>query len=297
LKEIGCTAVLIHWGNLEPTLEKVDEYLRWDFFSSIVVVANDCREAPEVCLDDRVRWAIPPRNIGFGSGCSFGASLAPNKKYAFLNADVDIERSTAQKCVDILEIPGIGISAPTLYTSDGRLQSGQGKLSGIVKFPKCNILPQDEVTDCEWVTGAVMFCTHEVLARVGFDGSYFLGSEDVDFCIRTREKGWRVVILPGARATHSGHTTFRGTRRIYYACRNPIWMSRRNQTFSRSVLLTLYLLRSLPRVIIADIVKRRDSHTRLMLHGLIDGWKMLPVNHDSLEREPIPSRWIDWNAP
>jgi GT2 family glycosyltransferase len=292
----GVTAVIIHWGNPRPTIEVALRYRKERHFSKVAVVANDLRPCPDELCDSDVSWIVPPRNLGFGGGCNFGATRYPASKYVFLNADVAFHTNAIAMCLQVLDSPCVGISAPALYFPDGSLQSGCGSLSRHLKVPRANNLPNRPISECDWVTGAGLFCRHEVLESIGFDGSYFLSYEDLDIAHRAKLAGWKVVIVSGAIATHPSRTTLNGVRPIYYGIRNPIWFSRRHGSFLGSVAMTLYALRKVPRVMLADIVKRRPSHTHLMCRGLIAGWGPLPNTKEPLLGEPIPSRWIDWQA-
>jgi N-acetylglucosaminyl-diphospho-decaprenol L-rhamnosyltransferase len=198
--------------------------------------------------------------------------------------------------MEALDIPNVGISAPTLLFPGGDLQSGCGSVSKRMKIPRSDTRPSESITECDWVTGASLFCRHEVLQSIGFDGSYFLGYEDLDIAYRAKLAGWKVVVVSAATATHPSRTTLNGARPIYYGIRNPIWFSRRHGSSLGSVATSLYVLRKVPRVMLADVVKRRPSHSLLMLQGLVAGWGRLPDTNEPLSGEPIPSRWIDWQA-
>lgn len=55
----------------------------------------------------------------------------------------------------------------------------------------------------DWLSGAVLLARAEaVRAAGGFDPSYFLYSEDVDFGARLRGAGWELWTVPAARALH-----------------------------------------------------------------------------------------------
>jgi N-acetylglucosaminyl-diphospho-decaprenol L-rhamnosyltransferase len=288
------TAVIVHWGDPRPTVELALHYLRVDSFSKIVVVANDLLEQPPELDGSAILWVVPPRNLGFGGGCNFGARVCPAAKYAFLNSDLVLAPKTISRCLDALELPDVGISAPALYFPNGGLQSGCGSVSRHLKIARSNRSPGSPISECDWVTGAALFCRYEVLESVGFDGSYFLGVEDVDFGYRAKLCGWRVVLLSEDLTTHSARATLGGARPVYYGIRNQIWFARRHGSFVCSAALTILLLRAIPRVMFADLVKRRTSHVLLLCHGLVAGWSMLPSTKDPLPDEPIPSRWIDW---
>ena len=241
-----------------------------------------------------IAWIIPPRNLGYGGGCNFGAQCYTASKYAFLNADVDLGYNAIAACLEALDASRVGISAPALFFPDGGLQSGRGSVSRVMKIPRSNTLSADVVAECDWASGAALFCKHEVLDTVGFDGSYFLGSEDVDFGYRARSAGWEVEVLDGEITTHPARTTLKGARPVYYGIRNQIWFTRRHGSFLGSLAITSYMMRGMPRVMLADLVKRRPSHTKLMYRGLIARWRPLPEVGEPLPDEPIPSQWIDW---
>lgn len=296
LKTRHSTAVIVHWGDPLPTIEVALRYCREGHFSKIAVVANDLQGRPGALNNSAISWIVPPRNLGFGGGCNYGARLYPASKYAFLNADVNFNPNAISMCLDALDLPGVGISAPALYLPNGDLQSGCGFLSRYLKIPRSDSPPTEPISECLWVTGASVFCKHEVFESIGFDGSYFLSYEDLDIAYRAKLAGWKVVVVAGASGTHPGRTTLKGARPVYYGMRNQIWFSRRHGSFLVSIAITLHMLRVVPRVVVADVFKRRSSHALLMYHGLIAGWRTLPTTTEPLLDEPIPSRWIDWQC-
>jgi N-acetylglucosaminyl-diphospho-decaprenol L-rhamnosyltransferase len=296
LSQNSSTAVIIHWGDPRPTVDVALRYDREGHFSKVVIVANDLQARPSELRGSGISWVIPPRNLGFGGGCNLGAYRYPAEKYVFLNADVTFHPNAISMCMAALDMPQVGISAPALYFPDGKLQSGCGTISRRMRIPRCDTPPSQSISECEWVTGASLFCRHEVIESIGFDGSYFLSYEDLDIAYRAKLAGWKVVVVSGATATHPSRTTLNGARPIYYGIRNPIWFSRRHTSFLGSIAMTLYALRKAPRVMLADAVKRRSPHTLLMLHGLLAGWGTLPNTKEPLLGEPIPSRWINWHA-
>jgi GT2 family glycosyltransferase len=289
------TAVIVHWGDPHPTIDVARRYEHERTFSNIVIVANDLTNRPRSLANSSVSWLVPPRNLGFGGGCNFGGQHSPAAKYAFLNADVHLSPEAISKCLHVLDMPEVGIAAPTLYHPDGHLQSGCGLLSRHMKIPRSDIHPPQPISECVWVTGASIFCRHEVFETIGFDGSYFLGFEDLDIAYRARLLGWKVVALSDATATHPGRTTLKGARPVYYSIRNQIWFARKYGSLVGSIAATLYISRTMPRIILADAVKRRVPHSRLMWHGLIAGWQQLPSSSEPLSGEPFASRWIDWH--
>lgn len=57
--------------------------------------------------------------------------------------------------------------------------------------------------DVDWVVGACVLVRGEALADVGgFDERFFLYFEEIDWCRRARERGWRIRYLPEVAARH-----------------------------------------------------------------------------------------------
>ncbi len=265
-------------------------------FSDVIVVANDGRPRPALLDGAEIRWEVPSHNLGFGSGCQFGAGCCRADKYAFFNADVTMSGTHIKKCLEALDRPKIGIAAPVLKYPDGTLQSACGTLSRVTWRPSAlNPVPSgsSELLQCVWVTGAALFCRAEVLQQVEWDGSYFLLIEDVDFCLRTRMAGWCVVIVPRATGLHQAGGTLVGISMSYYRPRNRIWLARRYGSVSRSLLVTLAMALVTLRLLVADIVKWRRSRAMLHARGIIAGWASLPKGKQPQVGEPIPARWMD----
>lgn len=289
-------AVIVHWGDVRRTLDLVDQVRSEPLFSRIVVVANDGTPPPREAVDHRVSWLPTSRNLGYGAACQLGAETVGAEKYAFLNNDLRLPPGTAAKCLSALDRPGVGITGPVLRYPDGRLQSGCGSFSPFLQAPRVGREPDAAYARCSWVTGAALFARAEVVRDVQFDGSYFLGFEDSDLCLRAAARGWAILCLADAAAGHAGMTTVTESRWQYYTVRNRIWFCRRLR--SRSVAAAVWLwsaLVLLPRVMIADVLKARGcTATRSILRAVVDGRAPLPPFGVAWPHEPVPARWLAW---
>src|SRR6202035_225791 len=71
--------------------------------------------------------------------------------------------------------------------------------------------PADQTSPALAVTGACMYVRREVIERVGvLDERYAMAYEDVDWCLRAWEAGFRVIYFPAAQLVHHESVT-RGT--------------------------------------------------------------------------------------
>jgi GT2 family glycosyltransferase len=63
--------------------------------------------------------------------------------------------------------------------------------------------PDDATLDVDWVKGAALMARREAIRQVGpMDEGFFMYSEELDWCRRFRDAGWRVVYLPAAQIVH-----------------------------------------------------------------------------------------------
>jgi N-acetylglucosaminyl-diphospho-decaprenol L-rhamnosyltransferase len=61
----------------------------------------------------------------------------------------------------------------------------------------------EQVREVDWVQSAAMLVRREAAAAIGWlDPAFFVYSDEVDFCRRLRDAGWRTLYVPGAVAVH-----------------------------------------------------------------------------------------------
>jgi GT2 family glycosyltransferase len=61
----------------------------------------------------------------------------------------------------------------------------------------------DDVRDVDWAQSAALLVRREAAEQIGwFDPAFFVYSDEVDFCKRLRDAGWRTLYVPGAAAIH-----------------------------------------------------------------------------------------------
>ena len=299
-------AVLIHYGDIGRSVKAVFGHASLGVFSEIVVVANDMSPRPAELADVRCTWLIPDRNLGFGGGCQLGAAACLADVYVFFNPHVSIDKDAVEACVSAFEHGDVGIVTPYLYhpgtkdpVVDWKYTYSMRTYSRFVRMPvqvpserapSGSSMVSPGLIDNDWATGGVIFCRAEVVRDVGWDGSFFLGFEDVDISLRAKKSGWRVVVVPSAIAYHSGESTRERATSSYYAMRNAIWFARRHHGKVIRAMRTIYLSALLSRIAAADVLKRRrPAHAKWAARGIWHGWLMLPAGSEPLDGEPLVS--------
>ncbi|MCE9631947.1 MAG: glycosyltransferase family 2 protein [Planctomycetia bacterium] len=167
-----------------------------------------------------------PVNAGFAAGSNRGLALAREPIVLFLNPDCILAAGAVAAMVRALEGDDrIGMVGGLLTDAKGFEQGGSRRAVptpwrsfvrgfGLTRFsnrwPRLfsdfNLhgqpLPKAPI-DVEAVSGACTMVKRRSLDDVGpWDEGFFLHCEDLDLCMRFRQRGWRIQFVPAARAMH-----------------------------------------------------------------------------------------------
>ncbi len=198
-----------------------------DISLEVIVVDNNSSDGTGEILPTLypgVRLILNSANLGFARATNQALALARGSFILLLNPDTVVMEGALQTLVDFLKAnPGVGAVGPQMVGPDGAIQLSCRRFPGYSTalfghyslltrwFPRNRFsrryLLSDwdhaETREVDWISGACLMTRREVLERVGFlDEQFFLFNEDVDWCKRVREAGWKVVYLPAARVVH-----------------------------------------------------------------------------------------------
>jgi hypothetical protein len=127
----------------------------------------------------------------------------------------------------------IGIAGATVfyYGSKTRVQAAGSRvrwISGTLK--RVRLDQSDRVVEADFVSGCCLLARMGTVEKVGYlDEDYFAHWEEIDWCIRFKKAGYRVVWVQSAKIWHKGGAT--GSRfvgfREYQNSRNRLWFMRK----------------------------------------------------------------------
>ncbi|MFF2569937.1 glycosyltransferase family 2 protein [Streptomyces sp. NPDC058084] len=203
-----------------------------------LVVADNASSDDTVAV---VRALAPEATVvetGRNGGYAFGVNAALRAAGAWedgyravliCNPDIRMAEGCAATLVEALGTPlpdgsAVGISVPLLYEEDGTLIHSLRRESSLSRalgeavvgnrragrFPRLSELvtapaAYAAATTADWATGALMALSRECVAACGpWDESFFLYSEETEYCLRAGDRGLRTRLEPAARATHLG---------------------------------------------------------------------------------------------
>jgi GT2 family glycosyltransferase len=175
------------------------------------------REFPQVRL-------LREANIGFSAANNLVLREGGADAVLLLNPDTEVYAGTLDAALARLRSePRIGMVGVKLVTESGELDhackrsfptplgalahfTGIGRredAAGALSQYRATQLGDDEPGEVDAVNGAFMLCRGEAVRDVGMlDEGYWLYMEDLDWCRRFWERGWKVFYEPGAVALH-----------------------------------------------------------------------------------------------
>lgn len=186
-------------------------------------------------------------NPGYAAAANEAMRATQAPFVLLLNADTKVVAGSLRAAVDyMISHPRAGLVGPLLRSTDGTRQRSIFPFPGTLAWllennpigPILSVVPaarkrmlrfvEAEARTVPWVLGAAMLIRREAYdATSGFDESYFMYYEEVDFCFRLWEAGWEVHYAPTAEVVHVGAAStsqvrtamavrhFESTRRFY----------------------------------------------------------------------------------
>lgn len=175
--------------------------------------------------DPRVHVIENGVNYGFARANNISLPNAVGEYVLFLNSDCIIQPDTLQRMYQTMEAyPDVGMGGCLIRNPDGSEQAGCRRavptpwrasmrvlhmnrlFPGDPQFHSFVLthepLPAHPVS-IEAISGAFMFVRRAALEQVGpLDEGYFLHCEDLDWCMRFRQAGWKVMFVPDVAVIH-----------------------------------------------------------------------------------------------
>lgn len=212
--------IVLNWNGervIEPCLRSILSVRGVDL--RIIVVDNDSDDSsPEIVRREfpDVELIVNGSNLLFAEGNNVGIRRAMElgaRYFLLLNNDTVVDPDFALPMIEAMRRDGaVGIVGPQIRYFDDpeRIWYGGGEFHPIVWIPRHRDIRRlsSEVSsraagETAYVTGCALMFRRELVLEIGFlDPSYGMYCEDVDFCQRAKEDGWRCRYEPSATVWH-----------------------------------------------------------------------------------------------
>ncbi len=228
--------------------------------AEIIVVDNASSDGTVQAIAERypdVRLIANSTNRGFAAANNQAIKLARGEFIFLLNPDTIVPPGGLRELLEVARAhPEAGAIGPRLLNPDGSLQPScrrfPSPLAAVFRntilgrlFPSNrwtrDYLMEDwnhgAVREVDWVSGAAMLLRRQAINDVGLlDEGYFWGSEDVDYCKRLWDAGWKVLYSPRPAIVHRiGGSTDRAVLRTIWR-RHASWRRLYCKHFARTFL-------------------------------------------------------------
>jgi GT2 family glycosyltransferase len=177
-------------------------------------------------------------NLGFTGGYNEALKQIKADYYILLNSDIEVTPGWITPVLRLMESdPKIAACQPKLldyYHRDKFEYAGaSGGFIDKYGYPFCRgrmfqTLEEDkgqynDTVDVFWATGACFFVRSKVFHELGgFDNRFFAHMEEIDFCWRAKNSGYRIMVCPKSMVYHIGGGTLpkQSWRKTYLNIRN-----------------------------------------------------------------------------
>ncbi|MCL4418641.1 MAG: glycosyltransferase family 2 protein [Patescibacteria group bacterium] len=193
----------------------------------VIVVDNDSSDRSGEMVKNEFPSAVlieSKRNLGFSKANNLGVKKAKGKYILFLNPDTLLQDDVLDKMVKFMDNhKSVGVSTCRLVMPNGKLDdachrgfptpwnafcyfSGLAKIfshSRIFSGYNLGFLDLSKTHEIDACAGAFMLVRREAGEEISWwDEDYFFYGEDLEFCYRLKEKGWKTYFVPSVSILH-----------------------------------------------------------------------------------------------
>ena len=216
--------VIINWKTPDllakclDSIKEVDQ--NFDSFEHLVVDNNSGDGSVEMLREKYPYVAVTANsdNLGFSKACNQVIPEAKGKYVLLLNPDAIITENAITNLVNFMEEhPDCATAGPKVLNADGTLQLACRRsfpsleasfyrltyLSRIFpnnpRLAKYNLTDADpdKTIEVDALSGSCMIVRKDVIDKIGLlDEDIFMFGEDIDWCWRMKEAGWKVFYTP-----------------------------------------------------------------------------------------------------
>jgi GT2 family glycosyltransferase len=206
--------IIVNYNGGDLILKCLESVFQHTSNFELILVDNGSTDGSSRTASDhfpRIILLVNEGNLGFATANNLGVSKARGEWIVLLNPDTIVTHSWLETMVKSAESSTeVGIVTPKLLRPDGRTIDSTGHVFNFrtgYSSDRGNGEPdvgqyddEEEVPSCCFACAAIR---RSVFDRIGsLDEKMILYFEDVDYCIRTRIAGWKVLYCPRSVVLH-----------------------------------------------------------------------------------------------
>ena len=242
--------VILNWNGkkyLEQFLPSLIEHTGSD---AVIIVADNASTDDSLSFLKTnlpsIRVIQNETNGGFARGYNLALKQVEADYYVLLNSDIEVTENWLKPVISMMEQDEkIGACQPKIRSFNHRNSfEYAGAAGGYIDeygYPFCRGRlfltieedngQYDDTVEISWASGACMFVRSKLFHQLGgLDEDFFAHMEEIDFCWRLHNYGYRVMYCPGSTVYHIGGGTLpkASWRKTYFNFRNNFMLLYKN---------------------------------------------------------------------
>ena len=231
----------------------------------------------------QVKLVKSTENLGFAGGNNLAIRQARGKYLLLINNDTLVPPEFLEPMVAVMEADEqVGLVSPKIYYHDQpnmlqyagqgyiEMRTGRGRDTAKHTIDEGQFAAQVEAA---FAHGACMLIRAEVLEEIGLlREDYFMYYEELDFSVRARQAGWKIMYTPDAYIHHRESSSMGkfSPLKTYYMFRNRWLFVRRFGSWLDRLAFALYfLIIGIPVNLLRFALKREWLHVEAIWNGLV----------------------------
>lgn len=264
--KLKTAVVILNWNGSTFLKRFLPGVIRHSGDECGIIVADNCSTDDSVDLLEKefpsVRLILNPTNGGFATGYNMALKQVEAKYYVLLNSDIEVAPGWLTPLEQLMDSDeNIAACQPRIrsFHQPERFEyaGAAGGFIDIFGYPFCQgrifqHLEEDtdqfnETKEVFWATGACMMVRADVYHQMGgLDDDFFAHMEEIDFCWRAKQHGYKIMYSPDSKVFHVGGGTLpkKSWKKTYLNMRNNNIMLCKNlpKRYLIPVMLTRFLL-------------------------------------------------------
>lgn len=288
--------IIVNWNGSKDTIECIDSLRKLSYPSYNILIVDNGSSPHEVkalrnAVANDCKIIELKTNTGFAIANNVGIRIALQNDAGFvclLNNDTIVDTDFLMELIQAsTKEPGAGILGPKIYFHDKRniIWYAGGKLNMYLGHRQEGLSHLDRgqfnvSKKTDYVSGACMLIRKELLEVIGLlPREYFLGWEDIDFCLAARKAGYACLYVPTSVVWHKASQSYKrhklSYRQVFLGFRNRIIMRYKYLPFIKFfVFVLVQLIVVIPIHLVFYIVFYRNlRRIQSMFAGLRAGFK------------------------
>lgn len=246
------TIIILNWNGMNDTIECLESLKHVNYPNyDILLVDNGSTDGSVECFKamyPNIEIIENERNLGFAEGNNIALRLVAsrNSDYALLlNNDTVVDCNFLSELIYLAENnKNIGIVGPTVYyySDIEKIQSAGGKICWN-KGSAPHFTNNDKVKDVDYIMGCALLAKAELIRDIGYlNSKYFAYWEEVDWCVRAINAGYRIVHVPTSKIWHKGGASTKKTNGFYeyHMTRNMFWFMKKHAISKQYMSFIIY---------------------------------------------------------